>query len=80
MINSYVAEICKYYLGQISSAYNTCKALKIQSLPELKVDADDIQVVSPLGKPNYNWGASVLNKDLQPIFNKNKGYNNVMTS
>lgn len=39
-----------------------------------KYNPDDIQVVTPLAKASYEWGAINLNKKLQPLFNKNRGY------
>ena len=60
-IDGAVAGICSYYLGK--SQLNTF------GLPKLKVDPDDIQVISPITKATYRWGTYQLNKRLQSLFN-----------
>ena len=66
-------DICAYYLNK------QVDLLKwgIKSLPKINdIDKDDIQVVSPLTKVSYPWGATRLNNILQPLFNNTKGYDN----
>ena len=77
-IQKVVAGICKHYLGK-STQYEDNTVLSFMGMkefPELDVSADDIQVVSPIGKASYNWGTSQLNRILQPIFNSNGSYSN----
>lgn len=60
-----VYNICSYYLGKTV----------IDSLPTIEnITPDDIQVVVPISKDTYNWGAKKLNELLQPLFNPGRGY------
>lgn len=74
-----VAGICKHYLGK-STKYEdntTLSFMHMREFPEIaNLSADDIQVVSPIGKASYSWGTGQLNHLLQPIFNTNGGYSN----
>ena len=68
--------LCKYYLGKGTEAEEAMlrSYFKVSELP--KVDGltdDDIQVVTPLSKATYTWGATRLNSLLQPVFNTNRG-------
>lgn len=74
-ISSITSLLCKYYLGKITKGEEALLLtyLNISSTSELiKIDnltADDIQVVSPLSKPTYDWGTCKVNEVLEPIFN-----------
>ena len=79
MINLAV-KLCKYYLGNaddIEKRYilNTLGVSSLPTVPDLS--PDDIQVVTPLNKPTYAWGAEKLNQRLQEVFNVGGTYNNV---
>lgn len=77
-IQKIVSGICKHYLGK-TSVYedNTILSyLGMTEFPKLDVTADDIQVVTPVGKASYNFGTIQLNNILQPIFNPNSKYSN----
>ncbi len=68
-------DIVKYYLNDRASIDETelCRRLGVVKMPEIRgLTADDIQVVTPLAKNTYAWGANKLNELLQPVFNKNK--------
>lgn len=70
-IPSIIEDICNFYLGK-----NTINAL---NLPILEgVSPDDIQVISPFVRDSYEWGTRKLNRQLQPIFNKARGYEDVV--
>ena len=68
--------ICKYHLGTLTPSEEPLllKYLGIKSLDEMikipNLTKDDIQVISPLAKSTYEWGTTVLNRRLQPVFNK----------
>ena len=73
-------DIVKYYLNDRSglNVSDLCKNLGVDSMPEIKgLTPDDIQVVTPLAKSTYTWGANRLNEVLQPIFNKDKRRENI---
>lgn len=73
-------DIVKYYLNDRTSIdeHDLCRRLGIAKMPEIRgLTADDIQVVTPLAKNTYAWGANKLNEVLQPIFNKNKHRNDI---
>ena len=68
-------DIVKYYLNDDTALTEEelCKKLDIVEMPYIKdLTPDDIQVVTPLAKSTYTWGANKLNDVLQPIFNKEK--------
>lgn len=65
-ITSTVTKLCKHYLGIQPS----------EDFPVLEVAPDDIQVVTPISKATYDWGATKLNKALQPLFNPNCNFRN----
>lgn len=70
-IPTIVEDVCSFYLGK-----NTINAL---SLPMLEnVTQDDIQVISPFVRESYEWGSKKLNRRLQPLFNKARGYEDVV--
>lgn len=78
-IQEFVARLCKYYLGKGDSEdENVLKQIigvaNMSVVENLK--PDDIQVVSPLSMPTYQWGTVQLNRRLQPIFNTTRGYLN----
>lgn len=78
-IQRVVRDLCAYYLGKLTDdKLDYIKAyLGVDSLPTLSnIIQDDIQVVSPLAKPNYSWGTTQLNKVLEPLFNSIKGVDN----
>lgn len=71
--------LCKFHLGKITPTEMSelCSLTKRTEndfirIPDLT--PDDIQVISPIGKPTYTWGTYQLNTDLQKIFNETKGY------
>lgn len=71
--------LCKYHLHKISDIeLKELQSLIGQSSDKLirlsDITADDIQVVSPLGKPTYDWGTYQLNLELQSVFNPVRGY------
>lgn len=76
-IQQYVYDLCAYYLG-LKSDYemeSICKQLGVARLPVIdNLLADDIQVVTPLAKSSYSWGAKSLNQVLQPLFNPARGF------
>lgn len=76
-IQKIVSGICKHYLGK-STKYEDNTILSFMGMKEFPVldniKPDDIQVVSPIGKANYSWGTTQLNKILQPIFNSDGKY------
>lgn len=75
-INGFVYDICAYYLGRKpeSEMYHVLNALGVSSMPVIDVEPDDIQVVTPLSKSSYSWGAISLNKLLKPLFNPVRRY------
>lgn len=76
-IQRIVSGICKHYLGK-TTTYEDNTILSFMHMKEFPLinglSADDIQVVSPIGKATYTWGTEQLNRILQPIFNTNNGY------
>lgn len=67
--------ITKYYLKDPTALSETelSAMLGINQMPYINnLSPDDIQVVTPLAKSTYTWGANNLNTVLQPIFNKEK--------
>ena len=78
-INEYTSMIARIYTGQGTQEEIELlkKLIRQGTLPQVSgLTADDIQVITPLSKATYTWGATRLNAVLQPIFNKNKGFNN----
>lgn len=72
---SLTVDIVKYYLNDTAELDISmlCTRLGVAQMPEIRgLNADDIQVVTPLAKNTYAWGANRLNDLLQPIFNKEK--------
>ena len=73
-IPNYVRDLCAYYLNKLpfdklKEKYN------INSLPTIdNLSQDDIQVVTPLTKATYPWGATRLNTMLQPLFNSTRSH------
>lgn len=67
-----IGDIVKYYLGQTQREYVEGNYFGTQDtyMADLKeqLTPDDIQVVSPVGKPTFKWGTAQLNKMLQNIF------------
>lgn len=73
--------LCKFHLGSISDSEMTelCNLTRKSKSDFIHIDgltADDIQVVSPIGKQTYSWGTYQLNLDLQKVFNSTHGYAN----
>lgn len=64
-IDKVVSEICAYHLGK--GAKGNIDMLNLGVL-----NADDIQVISPLAVDRYSWGANKLNVKLQDLFNPRK--------
>lgn len=65
-----VRDLCAHYLGRKRDSGKIARALGLNALPDVTgLTPDDIQVVSPLTKENYSWGATALNQVLQPLFN-----------
>lgn len=62
MISKTCVEIVKHFLGVKKSG--------LKGLPDITVDKDNIQVITPFVSEKYNWGAKVLNSLLQPLFNQ----------
>lgn len=60
---NYVADICMYHLGK-GKILDYSPVKNVQTL-----NADDIQVISPVTNPKFEWGATQLNLVLQDIFN-----------
>lgn len=73
----YTVMLCKYFL-KTASKDEIVKLQMLFKVPEMPIlddyTPDDIQVVSPLAVATYPWGATKLNTLLQPVFNKNTGY------
>lgn len=68
--------ICSHYLGKNTQEQDKqlLTALGINAFPVVPdLTPDDIQVVSPVGKPTYEWGSTRLNSILQPLFNPLRG-------
>ena len=81
LLSSMTVDLVKHYLGELPSDKSQSLARKfgVQSLPIVEnLTPDDIQIVTPLAKNSYTWGANRLNSILQPIFNKTNGYNNTI--
>ena len=79
-ITKVTTDLCQYYLGKPVDVSYICSQLNIPELPKVQIEADDIQVVSPLSKPRYSWGTTKLNSVLQPIFNSTRGYNRTIVN
>lgn len=74
-IQNVVRRLCAHYLGKQPDDGTIARALSLDKLPEIPgLTPDDIQVVSPLTKDSYSWGATALNQVLQPLFNPTKSY------
>lgn len=74
-IQNLVYSLCAHYLGVAKDDGTLARMLSLDYLPECPgLTPDDIQVVSPLTKRSYPWGATVLNRVLQPLFNPTKAY------
>ena len=70
--------LVKYYLGKADEKeiFYLKQLLQLDTLPEYNnLCEDDIQVVTPLAKSTYLWGANNLNNVLQPLFNNVKDFN-----
>lgn len=75
-IQDIVYKLCAHYLGKEPDNGRLAQMLGVDSLPVVDgLTPDDIQVVSPLTKETYQWGATVLNRVLQPLFNPSRAYN-----
>lgn len=77
-IQSKVYDICRYYLGDKSitkdDLISTLGLPFEKGLMDLEgLDPDDIQVVTPVNKSTYSWGAHSLNLKLQDLFNPRRG-------
>lgn len=80
-LKNFTVDICRNYLGKLTpdESKNLAKNLGIDTLPVIDdLTEDDIQVVSPVGKSTYTWGTNAMNKLLQPLFNKTRGFNNTI--
>lgn len=80
-IQRVVRDICAYYLGRCGSdrVQYIANQIGVAELPSVEgLTEDDIQVVSPLSKANYDWGTIKLNSILEPLFNTSKGVNSTM--
>lgn len=74
-IQDTIKRLCAHYLGKVPDNGILAQALGVDKLPEVEgLTPDDIQVVSPLTKDTYSWGATQLNGVLQPLFNNNRAY------
>lgn len=74
-IQEIVYGLCAHYLGKEPDNGRLAQMLGVDSLPEVEgLTPDDIQVVSPLTKDTYSWGATVLNRVLQPLFNPARAF------
>lgn len=60
-IKNVVLGLCGHHLGKVNISSKTVNLGKL--------DPDDIQVITPVGKAQYSWGTEVLNKELQNLFN-----------
>lgn len=73
-INEVVKDICSYFIDGTSLSPVTKMCMGDHVIPDIgNVSVDDIQVVSPVAKTTYPWGATRLNTVLQPLFNKTRG-------
>lgn len=69
-IQGVVRDLCAHYLGKKKDNGLLARALMLDQLPDVPdITPDDIQVVTPLAKDTYSWGANRLNEVLQPLFN-----------
>lgn len=74
-IQEVVYGLCAHYLGKQPDNGTIARALGVDYLPAVPgLAPDDIQVVSPLTKETYHWGATALNQLLQPLFNPARAY------
>lgn len=74
-IQSVVYDLCAHYLGKKPDDGTLARQIGKAPLPVVDdLTPDDIQVVSPLTKEGYPWGATALNQVLQPLFNPVREY------
>lgn len=74
-IQEVVYGLCAHYLGKEPDNGHLAQMIGVDRLPDVQgLTPDDIQVVSPLTKETYQWGATVLNHVLQPLFNPTRSF------
>lgn len=74
-IQDTVKMLCEQYLGVSNHSEELKRQLGLTVLPTVaNLTADDIQVVTPISKATYSWGATKLNGVLQPVFNRTRDF------
>ena len=74
-IEEKVKMLCEHYTGVADHTTELKRQLGIAELPIVEgLTADDIQVVTPISKASYSWGATKLNTILQPVFNRERDF------
>ena len=74
-IGNMVKLLCEHYTGVEDHTAELKRQLGITELPTVEgLTNDDIQVVTPISKASYSWGATKLNGVLQPIFNRTRDF------
>lgn len=74
-IGNTVKLLCEHYTGVADHTAELKRQLGISELPTVEgLTDDDIQVVTPISKASYSWGATKLNGVLQPIFNRTRDF------
>lgn len=74
-IGDTVKLLCEHYTGVADHTAELKRQLGISELPTVEgLTDDDIQVVTPISKASYSWGATKLNGVLQPIFNRTRDF------
>lgn len=74
-IGNTVKMLCEHYTGVADHTAELKRQLGISELPTVEgLTDDDIQVVTPISKASYSWGATKLNGVLQPIFNRTRDF------
>lgn len=74
-IGDTVKLLCEHYTGVADHTVELKRQLGISELPTVEgLTDDDIQVVTPISKASYSWGATKLNVVLQPIFNRTRDF------
>lgn len=70
-ITNKIYTICGYHLGKVTAGKmeQLCGVSPIEGSVFGDLKPDDIQVVVPVSTPHYSWGATMLNKRLQTLFN-----------
>lgn len=74
-IGDTVKLLCEHYTGVADHTAELKRQLGISELPTVEgLTDDDIQVVTPISKASYSWGATKLNGVLQTIFNRTRDF------